>query len=355
MKINRTDRNDIDDLKVLSSWKGIFLTRRGEHVAFYQGPHQEDYTFAFPKKDFTMTFNSYPMGNFNTQKVERVLDQFVHQIVGRYLLSEDHTYLPSDFIKVQEDGTAQITFHSDYGNGNLIITRTNKKATIAFQGNDMHTFGNNFNILTSSKDYAGYVEEFGKLFYKLMSISNHLVEEKKITSCDPRFFVQVEENGAGFQKDGHGLAFFQPYRGSDLIFHMKGYDDTIVIEKNGDTAEARTYELLEETIYSLFAGTVLEGKETFSRLPQDFINLKEKKITWHSVATNHSTMELLYSPSDIQIHISSLKEENVVGFTNVIVGFGGSRYQHHYRSFTRLLENLQNTFSTSEKGKTYHK
>lgn len=100
----------------------------------------------------------------------------------------------------------------------------------------------------------------------------------------------------------------------------------------------KVHQLLARLMEQIVGRFVLEGNNNSRILPEDFIDLENKIITWHSDNGSNSKLELLYEKDTITI---SLKGDPKSG-NRVRIRANGSEYGYYYQYFTRFyLELLQ--------------
>ena len=101
--------------KINKSNNSIFIVSGEEEVAIRQAGDM-DINFSSPKDETNIEISMYTR-NYIEREVYKVFEFLIKQIIGRYVLNNDHKKsLPSDFINLDNK---TIIWHSDSGNDNF--------------------------------------------------------------------------------------------------------------------------------------------------------------------------------------------------------------------------------------------
>lgn len=107
--------------------------------------------------------------------------------------------------------------------------------------------------------------------------------------------------------------------------------------------EWQTYLVFEYLMKTIIGKHILDGenKNDYSLLPEDFINLEEKNITWHSDGDKDNILKLEYSNNKIiRISISKCKNARDFQKNSVRIRTSGSSYQDYYQEFLSFYRQL---------------
>ncbi len=107
------------------------------------------------------------------------------------------------------------------------------------------------------------------------------------------------------------------------------------IELNGGS-----YIIFESLMKLIVGRFVLTGdyKDEFCMLPDDFIDLETKTITWHSDSGVDNVLKLQYDEKSIKLFIMKSKNDNVVN--TVRIRTDGSSYGYYYQEFEKFFKEL---------------
>lgn len=130
-------------------------------------------------------------------------------------------------------------------------------------------------------------------------------------------------------------------------------DDDIWFNSNGNVSLTLNYSLRVEEewrCYTTFANLmksiigrfILNGddKDEYSILPQDFIDLENKTITWHSDTGADNILQLQYSQKAITITMTKDNDRTYDGAIKVRIRTNGSSYEYYYQEFMRFFSEL---------------
>lgn len=128
---------------------------------------------------------------------------------------------------------------------------------------------------------------------------------------------------------------------NDIWF--RSVDENFGMEINcylGSSIERKTYAIFEKLMKSIVGRYVLTGDyaNRFSMLPEDFINLEDKTIIWHSDSSN-STLMLQYSKESIKISIVKGLED--IHSNKVRIRTNGSSYGYYCQEFESFFQEMR--------------
>lgn len=154
-------------------------------------------------------------------------------------------------------------------------------------------------------------------------------------------------------------------KGENKFTINKAPDNDIWFEANEDiatfdlqfssriTAEWQTFNLFNNLLKRIVGRFFLnEDNSEYSCLPNDFIDMDNKTITWHSDSGSDNVLQLQYLGDIIRITIIKAPKEN--GYNRVRIRTDGSEYGLYYQEFSLFfteLFSLANRFALSEKKK----
>lgn len=104
--------------------------------------------------------------------------------------------------------------------------------------------------------------------------------------------------------------------------------------------EWQTYRVFESLLKSIVGRYILndDDKKGDLWLPEDFIDLEGKVVTWHSDSGIDNILRFSYNETSITISLSKDKD----GYSNSMVRIrtNGSRYEYYYQEFLEFYRNL---------------
>ena len=127
----------------------------------------------------------------------------------------------------------------------------------------------------------------------------------------------------------------------DIWFNAIGNDMKLSINSySRDQEEWQSFNIFENLMKSIVGRYVLsdDNKNQYSFLPQDFVDLENKTITWHSDGDNNSTLQLHLSEKELIISIVS--DNYYSDVTKVRIRNNGSAYGSYYQEFERFFSEL---------------
>ena len=188
-------------------------------------------------------------------------------------------------------------------------------------------------VISKNDMYDFYRDK--NLFIKLGSI------DKKISTKD--FTIKSFDNAIVLEKDDQILSIRQELDG-DICFSSS--KNELIFDLNPASrnySEWQTYIVFEYLMKSIIGGYILNGEneKDNSLLPNDFVNLEQKKIIWHSDSGRDNVLKIEYLGKN-GIRISLIKDEQSKEHYNnsVRIRTSGSRYGYYYQEFLEFFRQL---------------
>ncbi len=128
---------------------------------------------------------------------------------------------------------------------------------------------------------------------------------------------------------------------NDILFGSTNDNLELEISFNSrNRAEWGSYIIFESLMKLIVGRFVLTGdyKDEFCMLPDDFIDLETKTITWHSDSGVDNVLKLQYDEKSIKLFIMKSKNDNVVN--TVRIRTDGSSYGYYYQEFEKFFKEL---------------
>lgn len=104
--------------------------------------------------------------------------------------------------------------------------------------------------------------------------------------------------------------------------------------------EWQTYLVFEGLMKSIIGRYMLKDYDEYSYLPEDFIDLENKTIIWHSDGGTDNVLKLSYAEDTINITILKAKDARRSSGNIVRVRTSGSDYGYYYQEFTEFYRRL---------------
>ena len=137
------------------------------------------------------------------------------------------------------------------------------------------------------------------------------------------------------EKDGNGFTICQGID-DDIFFTTSKEKLSLDINMySRNYSEWQIYMVFENLMKSVVGRYILSGdsaKED-SRLPEDFINLDERIISWHSDSEFDNILKLNYDKSAITVSILKSKNSSQSDTNSVRIRTDGSNYGCYYQEF----------------------
>lgn len=144
------------------------------------------------------------------------------------------------------------------------------------------------------------------------------------------------------EKDGNGFTICQGID-DDIFFTTSKEKLSLDINMySRNYSEWQIYMVFENLMKSVVGRYILSGdsaKED-SRLPEDFINLDERIISWHSDSEFDNILKLNYDKSAITVSILKSKNSSQSDTNSVRIRTDGSNYGCYYQEFLDFFARL---------------
>lgn len=144
------------------------------------------------------------------------------------------------------------------------------------------------------------------------------------------------------EKDGNGFTICQGID-DDIFFTTSKEELSLDISMySRNYSEWQIYMVFENLMKSVVGRYILSGdsaKED-SRLPEDFINLDERIISWHSDSEFDNILKLNYDKSAITVSILKSKASSQHDTNSVRIRTDGSNYEGYYQEFLEFFARL---------------
>lgn len=144
------------------------------------------------------------------------------------------------------------------------------------------------------------------------------------------------------EKENNGVAISQAVD-DDIWFSTS--QDELSLElrfSSRDYNEWQTYLVFENLMKTIIGRYMLNGdyQNEYSMLPEDFVDLENKTIIWHSDSGIDNVLKLEYDEKTIKISISISKDKKSYGNNAVRIRTSGSSYEYYYQEFTQFFHQL---------------
>lgn len=155
--------------------------------------------------------------------------------------------------------------------------------------------------------------------------------------------VLTNGNSVIFKKDSKSFSVWQ---GTDRDIWFDTNEDNLVFEidfRNRNIQEYSSYEIFANLMRTIVGNYTLEDESmTYGNLPEDFIDLKNKLITWHSDSGTDNILKLQYENQKIIMSIIKSVKSNSNEVNRVRIRTSGSSYGYYYKYFLKLYRDLIN-------------
>lgn len=158
-----------------------------------------------------------------------------------------------------------------------------------------------------------------------------------------------------------GKSKFELYRNEEMFILQKG-NTACLIRQTGDDdiffstaeeememeiklgsrnyAECQTYLVFESLMKSIIGRYMLNDYGKYQRFPEDFIDLENRTITWHSDSGTDNILKLSYADDKINITITKEKDAARSKGNIVRIRTNGSDYGWYYQEFLEFYRKL---------------
>jgi len=191
-------------------------------------------------------------------------------------------------------------------------------------------------IITKEAMYNFYLNRplFGQTQNQQVIEENY--EEKAFT-------IRRHNNAIILQKNNQVFAIDQ---GIDDDIWFSTSQNEMIIElslSSRNYAEWQTYIVFEYLMKCIVGRYLLNGEntKTHSFLPNDFVDLENKVITWHSDSGTDNVLKFEYTDNKtIRITISKYKNSKDYHNNSVRIRTSGSSYEYYYQEFLEFFRHL---------------
>ena len=174
---------------------------------------------------------------------------------------------------------------------------------------------------------------------------------------DNDFKIKNHNDKIILEQDNQSLVIYEAVD-NDIMFYTEEKEITIKLKLcTSNYLEEKTYLLFELLLKSIVGRYILSGdsKNKYSNLPEDFIDLNNNIITWHSDGSVDSTLIIVLDYESGFISISLIKGQSAKNSENNIVRIRtkGSDYGCYFQEFQFLLQQLIALTQSLEKKDNY--
>lgn len=154
----------------------------------------------------------------------------------------------------------------------------------------------------------------------------------------------IDNNGAIIlEKEGKKISIWQTV---DDDVWIAGNEDETCFEFNlyvRNYIESAISGKFKDLMVSIIGKYMLEdANDRISLLPEDFIDLKNRTIIWHSDNGNDNVLKLVYEDKTIRLFIIKGQKSK----SNTLrVRTDGSEYKYYYREFIDLFNDLRHIYN----------
>ena len=163
---------------------------------------------------------------------------------------------------------------------------------------------------------------------------------------DSNFDIRTFYNNVVLEKDG---STFSIERGTDGDIWFSANED-IKLAINFSSRNRKEWQsfIIFENLMKLIIGRYVlndDNKEEYSILPEDFVNLENKIITWYSDGEKNNKLQLQFKEKQIEVTLT--RDENTSKLAsynplNVRIRTSGSKYEYYYQEFEIFFNELFN-------------
>ena len=161
--------------------------------------------------------------------------------------------------------------------------------------------------------------------------------------------IIVEKNGTSFSVD----------KGpdGDIWFNSLDNIELPISLYSRNQEEWQSYFIFENLMKSIVGRYLLSGdsENKYSFLPEDFIDLENKIITWHSDSNQDNILQLKFREKEIIVSIvrdKNTSDRNSNNSIKVRIRTSGSNYGYYYQEFERFYSKLSRFVYQIESSKT---
>ncbi len=155
--------------------------------------------------------------------------------------------------------------------------------------------------------------------------------------------LQTNGNSVIFKKDGKNFSVWQ---GTDRDVWFDTNEDNLVFEidfRNRNIEEYASYEVFANLMRKIVGNYILEDESVmYGNLPEDFIDLKNKSIIWHSDNGMDNILKMQYENQKIILSIIKSNKSRSNDVNRVRIRTSGSSYGYYYQYFVDFYKELVN-------------
>lgn len=142
-------------------------------------------------------------------------------------------------------------------------------------------------------------------------------------------------------RNGNTACFIRQAVDEDIFFSTAEEKMELKLEAGSrNYSEWQTYLVFEELMKSVFGRYILNDYLKYQSLPEDFIDLENKIITWHSDSGTDNVLKLRYLENAIKITITKEKGAAHSKGNIVRIRTAGSDYGYYYQEFLAFYRKL---------------
>jgi len=193
---------------------------------------------------------------------------------------------------------------------------------------------NHRQVVSKEESYNFYVGR--NLFEQIPKINDENIHEKPFT-------IRRHNNAIILQKNNQVFGIDQS---SDDDIWFSTSQDKMNVElslSSRNYAEWQTYIVFEYLIKCIVGRYMLNGEneKEYTGLPDDFIDFKNKVITWHSDSGTDNVLKFEYTDNrTIKISISKYEGSKDYHNNSVRIRTSGSEYGYYYQEFLEFFRHL---------------
>ncbi len=157
---------------------------------------------------------------------------------------------------------------------------------------------------------------------------------------DNIFKIKNSHSGIIIEKDKTRM-IIEKSVDNDIWFYSTDNNE-LQLNFYSDEEELKTYFIFEDLIKSIIGKYFLKGydKTNYSFLPEDFIDIENKTILWHSDNAEDSTLKIQYKDTRITASITKEKDNKTNSGIKVRIRTNGSSYDTFYQEFEKFYDEL---------------
>lgn len=157
-------------------------------------------------------------------------------------------------------------------------------------------------------------------------------------------FSLISSGGYIVLQEGNDSCLIRQTVDNDVMFSASKEKAEIEFRVDSDNfEELQAYLVFESLMKSIIGRYILNDyhKEGSLALPEDFINLEDRRIIWHSDSSTDNTLMLEYTGNSIRLAICKDIKANRSSGNIVRIRTNGSDYNYYYQEFVDFYRNLE--------------